>query len=302
MSPLYPGNIRHNDLMAIGTILLCYFIFSVADASIKYVSPHFETVVILFWDAFFSVVCMGIYVSFKGGVKTLKTNKLKYHVFKSIVGIAIGLVVIYALRNTTLSEYYLMVFTTPIWVVLFARLMMKEKLTPFRTAVILSGFGVILYVFMPQGRLVIDMGMLAALLVALLAGFIMIFVRQYLKGEPPALLGGFNALAIVLILAVVAIPKTTSEILWAMPYLALVGICIFSSNILLAKAFHMVSLSAILAPFHYSQMIYGVLMGYFLFAEIPTSRTIIGSLALVFIGLALFWYDYNNNKNLKRYA
>lgn len=302
MSPDHSYHLQKNDILAILMILACYFIFSIADAAIKHVSPHFETYVVLFWDAFFCMLCMFIYIFFTGGLKSVRTRKLKYHTFKAILGILIGLLVIYALSETTFAEYYLMVFTTPIWVVIFARLMMKETLTLFRSAVVLAGFMIIAYVFMPDGQLTLDTGLLAALGAAFLVAFAMIYVRKYLKGEPQALLGGFNSFVIVILLAVVALPKTDTEILWALPYLALVGACIFIASMLLAKAFHTASLSAILAPFHYSQMIYGVLMGYFLFSEVPTSRTLIGSIALVFIGLALFWYDYNNNKSLKRYA
>lgn len=295
-------HLHRNDVLAILLVLLSYLVFSVADSCIKYISPHFDTYVILFWDAFFCLIFMAAYVLFKGGRKSIQTTKIKYHVFKGVLGILIGMIVIYSLGHTTLAEYYLMVFTTPIWVVLFARLMMDEKLTPMRSSVVLAGFGVILYMFLPEGELTIHTGMLAALMVAFLVAFSMIFVRKYLKGEPAALLGGFSSVVIVLLLAVFAIPKTPPDILWALPYLAVVGLCIFSANIFLAKAFHTASLSAVLAPFHYSQMIYGVLIGYFLFSEVPSSRTLIGSLALVVIGLTLFWYDFNNNKTLKRYA
>ncbi|MGM0423018.1 MAG: hypothetical protein ACQEQL_07990, partial [Pseudomonadota bacterium] len=58
----------------------------------------------------------------------------------------------------------------------------------------------------------------------------------------------------------------------------------------------------ILAPFQYSQMVYGTLIGYLIFAEVPTSRVIGGSIALVVLGCGLLWYDYNNNRKLKRYV
>ena len=45
-------HIEKSDIIAIILVLLSYAIFSVADATIKYIAPAYDAFTVLFWDAF----------------------------------------------------------------------------------------------------------------------------------------------------------------------------------------------------------------------------------------------------------
>jgi drug/metabolite transporter (DMT)-like permease len=59
---------------------------------------------------------------------------------------------------------------------------------------------------------------------------------------------------------------------------------------MLIRAFRL-ALSAIVAPFHYSQMIWAVFFGLFLFGDIPDAWVIGGSAVIIGSGLYILWRE-----------
>jgi len=255
----------------------------------------------MFMNSFFAMIFMIAYGLFRGGPTYFKTKKMKHHCIKGLIGIATGTMILYSLENTTLSEFYLVIFTAPLWVVVFSRFMMGEKLDIFRSIVVLLGFMVVAYAFMPEDEFDLNLGVVSASIAALTIGFNMIFIRKYLKGEPPALIGGFSSLIIFAALAFFAIPELEMGMLKHLHIFALIGLCILFGTILLARGYHMATHAMVVAPMHYVQMIYGTLFGLFLFAEVPEPRIVQGLVELAFLGLCLFVYDIKVRKKKKKY-
>ncbi|HEX2752247.1 MAG TPA: DMT family transporter, partial [Alphaproteobacteria bacterium] len=45
------------------------------------------------------------------------------------------------------------------------------------------------------------------------------------------------------------------------------------------------------APYHYSQMVWGALLGYFIFDEVPEKSTMMGAAVIIGAGLYLIWRE-----------
>ncbi len=288
------------DGFSVLIMLVSYLLYAIGDAVAKHVLLSYEVLDVMFMNGLFVMLFMMVYGLSRGGAAYFKTTKLKYYLFKGVVGFFLGVLVLYGLGTVTLSEFYLMVFTAPLWVVLLSMIWLREKFDVFRTLIVLSGFGVIIYVFAPGADMVFTLGHLATLVCALLVAINMIFIRKYLRGEPDALIGGANSTLIALVLLPILGWHMPPEIWGDVHYFAICGFCILMGTICLAKAFHIASHTAVLAPFHYSQMIYGVLIGYFIFDEEPNSRTVIGLAALAALGVLMVAYDYHKNKRTRR--
>lgn len=296
-------DLDRQDLKAIIIILICYLFYSGSDATVKYLmAQDYNAISILSLNCTFVMIFAGAYGLARRGTEFFKTQKVKYHLFRGLIGCLFTFFIVYGLGHTSLAEFYMMIFTAPLWVVVFSSLMMKEKINLVRSVIVLLGFGVIAFVFMPEGKINIDLGLLSALAGALGVGFNMIYIRKYLRDERPVVISGFNALVVFGVLAPFAIPNMDPAIITALPFFAMSGALILLGSVFLSRAFQIASHSVILAPFQYSQMVYGTLIGYLIFAEVPTSRVIGGSIALVVLGCGLLWYDYNNNRKLKRYV
>ena len=45
--------------------------------------------------------------------------------------------------------------------------------------------------------------------------------------------------------------------------------------------------ASVVAPYHYTQIVWGALLGYYLFGEVPDDRTILGAALIIAAGLYL---------------
>ncbi|MBX6323230.1 MAG: DMT family transporter, partial [Rhodospirillaceae bacterium] len=57
---------------------------------------------------------------------------------------------------------------------------------------------------------------------------------------------------------------------------------------------------AVVAPFQYTQMLWAVVFGYLLFAELPSRWTILGSLIIIGSGLYILWRETAVGHRLRR--
>src|SRR5690606_8314433 len=76
------------------------------------------------------------------------------------------------------------------------------------------------------------------------------------------------------------------------PVVALIGIVLFSIGFTRARD------TALIAPFHYSQMIWGVLLGYFIFGDIPALTTFFGAGIIILAGLLVIWREHIHHQQI----
>jgi hypothetical protein len=72
--------------------------------------------------------------------------------------------------------------------------------------------------------------------------------------------------------------------------MAVLGLLSGAGHLMLIRAFRLAP-SAIVAPFHYSQMIWAVFFGLFLFGDIPDAWVISGSAVIISSGLYILWRE-----------
>jgi drug/metabolite transporter (DMT)-like permease len=76
----------------------------------------------------------------------------------------------------------------------------------------------------------------------------------------------------------------------------LTSLCLFFAVIFLTMAYTMTPMAAIVAPFQYTQILWGVIFGYLIFAEIPDQKTVMGVSIIIAAGLFMIWREYHRNK------
>ena len=80
-----------------------------------------------------------------------------------------------------------------------------------------------------------------------------------------------------------ALMRTTDDRLIA-------GVCGGIAQIVMTESYRHADVSTI-APFEYSSMILGIVIGYFAFGDVPTAYTIVGGLIVVGAGLFIIWRE-----------
>jgi S-adenosylmethionine uptake transporter len=61
-------------------------------------------------------------------------------------------------------------------------------------------------------------------------------------------------------------------------------------------AFQWATSSSVVAPFHYTQIIWGTALGYLIFGDVPTKEVMTGAVLLIVSGLYIIWGERKAQK------
>lgn len=241
-----------------------------------------------------------------GGIKRLATRKLKFQLLRGSLGLVAFTCGFYAIRHIPLVDFYGIVFAVPIIITVLSVVWLKEHVGRPRWIAILFGFiGVTIMLRAGTSHApsaVVQLGYVAALGCALFNAIATVMVRRYGRAESNLTFSFYAALCNVAV----------SGILWAwqggIAYqgwdclaLAFAGALVGVGSIFLMTAFQH-SPPAAIVPFQYTQLIWGALLGYFLFHDVPSFWSLMGAGIVISSGWFVLWREAQLARALKRTA
>lgn len=272
--------------------LLGFALFSVNDSIIKLLAQSYSIPQTLFWTSVFVCIVLFLYAFIRGKHRVFKTEFLGWH---TVRGICMALMIfcnIFALIRLQITDFYAIVFTSPMVISLAAWLFLKDKLKKRQMTTIALGFLAILYICRPSGNL-FNIGAMVALIGVLFFAMATLLVRSKLRSEN-ALLISMNGPAITAMIALPLMayfdfgwPHSSGD--W-MLFLG-TGAAAAMGGVFFSMGFQYASSAAVVAPFHYTQMVWGALLGYMIFGEIPSQDVVIGSIVLAVLGIYLIYVE-----------
>lgn len=272
----------------ISVLLTCvgYAFFNIGDAAMKIVAAKFHFSEIFLFNSAIVFIFMAVYGWRTEGKKAFQTRKPKLMFMRALLAQIVGLCNIAAMPHIQLATFYTLVFTSPFWVVLLSALFMQDKLEKRRLAVILFGFLVIVAVFRP-GSGMFNIWSALVLLGAFIYSGQMILVRHIGSSESRPFMMMCGAAMSLLI----ALPFLPAHYIAPTPYewglFLMLGLTGSIGLLCVSYAFQSAPSASIIAPYHYTQIIWGALLGYYLFNEVPGTPLMIGAVLIVIAGLYL---------------
>ena len=206
-----------------------------------------------------------------------------------------------ALAYLPLVNVTVLSYTTPLFTIMLAALLLREKVRIYRWSAVLTGFIGVFITLSPNllfdaasGPARIDgvamIGTALALTGALCAAFSSIAVRHLNSIEKP------SRIVLIYTLTSVVAGSTTIIFGWKMPdfhqFLLLAGSGLAGGigQITMTLSLRHAQAS-LLAPFDYTTMIWAIALGYLFMAEVPTGATIAGALTVIAAGLFAMWRE-----------
>src|SRR5262245_520789 len=269
--------------------LIAFSIFSCADAGVKWLTERYSVFQIIFVSNLFTLIPVALLIRHEGGIHNLRPRHPWLVGLRSIL-LAIDMVLVfYAFVELPLADAYSLIFAVPMVVTALSVPILGEHVGWRRWSAVIVGFIGVLIVLRP-GIAELKLGHIAAISSALFFGMSLILVRRIGKDES----SGTLILWMVIALLIVSAP-VMPEVYVPMPPLdlelmAVLGLLSGAGHLMLIRAFRLAP-SAIVAPFHYSQMIWGVIFGLFLFGDIPDAWVISGSAVIIGSGLYILWRE-----------
>ncbi len=266
----------------------------VMSSMIKHVSDTIPPGEAVFFRSFFAIPVIVVWLMYRGELGSgLKTKNPLGHFWRGLVGTS-GMAFGFAsLGLLPLPEVTAISYLAPILVVIFAAMFLNEDVGPYRLGAValgLVGVGVILaprlsFESATENPLAM-LGVMTALASAVSASLAQVFVRKLTRTEDTAtIVFWFSVTATALSLFTIywgwVIPTPTEA-----AFLVGAGFLGGILQIFLTSSYRYADASLI-APFDYTSMLFAILIGFFIFDELPTMPTLIGAGIIIAAGIII---------------
>lgn len=257
--------------------------FVVMDALIKWLSATFPTMQVVFFRSLFALVPIALLVMQQGGLSRLRTRRPKMHFLRCVIGLGSMVCFFHAFRTMPLAEVIAIGFAAPLFVTALSVPLLKEKVGIRRWAAVIVGFVGVLIMVRP-GLHVLELGAAVALFGTVLYALAMIVMRDLGKTDTASAITFYFTMSATLVAGAV------TPFVWVEPHgtewllLALVGLIGGVAQLLMTQAFRLTPV-AVVAPFDYTAMLWGTILGYVVWGEVPDALVWAGAAIVAASGL-----------------
>ena len=298
----------NNNIFGIIYILIAMALFSVHDAILKYI---FEKTSL--YEIFFARTLIAAFLS--GGFLLITKQRISlitHYPLLSIIRVALHFLAFsfyfVSLTYLSLAVATALYFSTPFFMSIFARIFLKEHIGYKRWGSIFFGF-VGVYIILNPNFEDFDYKTLLPLLCALFYALSMTITKITSdKDDAYTQLLYFYLITILLCVLLFLIlgsgqfdnysdptvnfifRKWFSDINYTWKFIAIIGVLATVAFTCVFKAYSSYSTS-VTSIFEYSLIVWSIIIGSFLFNDIPTIRTIIGCVIVIFAGMFIFFRE-----------
>ena len=279
---------------------VCYGIASVAcfammDASVKWLDM-FPVGQVLFSRFFFGLIPILMLVP-RGEFKTFyKTSRPKLHAFRAITGTLAIIALFIALREIPLADVVSLTFGGPIFVTLGSIFFLSEKVGIRRWLAVLIGFFGMLLIVKPAYE-ELNIYYIFPIIFCIFFACVALSIRSLSSTEPNYRIALYFSL-LSMIVGLLTLPFG-----WVMPNKFELFLLIFTglvgsvANILLTVSLRYAEASLV-TPTKYLNLVFAILLGYFIWSEIPKLLTLVGAGLIIISSVIIFMRESELKKKV----
>ena len=225
-----------------------------------------------------------------------KTKNPLGHFWRGLVGTSAMGLGFTGLGLLPLPEVTAIGYAAPLLVVVFAAMFLNEDVRAFRLSAVALGMVGVLIVLSPRLSVGASLnssetlGAVVVLMGAVLAALAQVFVRKLVATESTAAIVFWFTITSS-VMALFTLPWG-----WVVPpwqvalMLVMAGLLGGIGQILLTSSYRFADASLV-APFDYTSMILALLIGYFIFDEMPTGTMLVGAGIVIAAGVLIIWRE-----------
>ena len=263
--------------------ILAYFSFSLLDTIQKTVVIYHSIFQILFLKYFFTLFLSVIESVRKKNKIFYKTKKIRLQITRSILSIIESGCFVLSFRYLSLADAHSIGSLTPIIVVALSAVLLREQVNLKTWIAIFFGFLGVLIIMRP-GLSIFDPKSLIPLGAAFFLGLYQIITRKVSEYDSSETSLFYTSIVGILLMSFLM------PFFWypmqAFSYILFFGIGIFFS---LGIYFQIIALSfakaSVVQPFHYTLILWAIILGYIFYKDIPDIFTIVGALIITLSGI-----------------
>lgn len=258
--------------------------FALMSALLKGASTRgVATTEMIFYRNAWALIVVGIWVSLGPGWSAIRTRAPLAHLTRSTIGLISMLLTFGALALLPLGEATTLTYAAPILATLLSGLLLAEKIGPRRWSAVALGFIGVLLVARP-GDGVTPLGLLVGIAAAIGQAAVMITVRQISRTEQTAAIV-FWFTIFTMVAGAAMLPffgRSHDLVTYAM--LACAGLLGGVAQLSMTASLRFAPVSVVV-PLDYLQIVWGILIGWFVFLAPPTPLMLAGAALIAASGI-----------------
>ena len=244
-----------------------------------------------------AIFCFIIFLLSQGGLKKhIILEKKEYYflpVFRGLYFISILIIIFYALQNIPINIFTMLLMTSPFFLLIFAKFILKEKLNFISWIAIIIGFCGVLIVLRPNSaNLNIYIFLVLFVAISNALNFTLVSKYSYIASSYGFTFYQYIPLTLfsyIFFLYDPMLPSKKEFLLFASS-----GIIVMISMWAFNAAYHIAGkYSSIISSFFFTQIIWGSLYGIIFFQEKINALSLVGIFVIVISGTIAI---YNRNK------
>jgi drug/metabolite transporter (DMT)-like permease len=282
--------------------LISAVLFALMSALIRYLGARYPVGEVVFYRSAFAIVPVMLVYAWRGELAAVVRTERPFgqagRGALSIVGMFCNFG---ALARLPLVESNAISFTSPLFSVALAALILKERVRIYRWSAVIIGFIGVLVVLSPHlsgDELTIAMasatsvsGVLYAIAGSATNAGTAIQTRWLTQSESTSSIVFYFSLSCALAGLVTWPFGWLSPTGTELAALISIGFLGGMGHIFLTESYRHASASVV-APFDYTSMIWALVLGYAMFGEVPTVMIIVGSLIIAASGMFVIWREH----------
>ena len=259
--------------------------FSVMDVIVKW-SDDYPVGQVLFFRGFCGIIPILFLIPKDRFIDFYKTSRPFLHFKRCLAGLIALISIFIALRNLPLATVVSISFAAPIFTTIFSIFLLNEKVGFYRWLAVFVGFIGVIIISEP-GFSSLNLFYIYPIIFCLGLSYVAIAIRKLSSTEPVWLIGFFFSFSIMIL------SFFTFYQNWIMPsfidlfLLSMVGILGGLANLWLTQSYKFSEVSLV-SPLKYLALVFAIIFGYFIWDEIPTIKTLVGSLLVIASSFIIF--------------
>lgn len=280
---------RAEVLQGIGLIILAMALLSAMDAVVKWLSPDYSTIQLMFFRSVFAFLPLAPLALRGGWAGSLRTQRLGTHALRSLFGISALGCFFWSLSLLPLADATAITFAAPLFVTALSLPLLGEVVRARRWTAVAVGFLGVLVMVQP-GVGVFQPAALLPLATALFLALMVIQVRKLTRTDSDTTIVLYYTIMSTLVTGAVVPFYWVTPGLTDFLLLAAIGVLGGLGQLALTAAFRRAEAS-ILAPFDYTAMVWAVLFGFLVWGELPAPNIWLGVAIVIASGTYIIYRE-----------
>ncbi len=290
-----------NLFKAIGLKLISALLFAAMSVIVRQLGHVVPVGQLVFFRSAFAILPVVVIYAYRGELATaVRTRRPFGQLGRGLLSVGGMFTNFSALTRLPLADATAISFASPLITVALAATILKERVGVFRWSAVLVGFGGVIVMLVPHfdanhyaavgAAGIAAAGSLFALTAAFCNAGTVIQTRRLAQSETTSSIVFYFSL-VTAIAGAVTLPfawhSPTGSELAALISLGVLG---GLAHIFLTESYRHATASVI-APFDYSAMLWALLLGYWVFGELPSALVYVGAAIVAGAGLFVIWRE-----------